>query len=223
MNLILLGPPGAGKGTQAEYLQKKYGIAKLSTGDMLRAAAASGSEIGKQAKDIMAKGQLVSDDIVICLLKERIAQADCAQGFILDGFPRTLGQAEALDQMLGAENKKIDHVIELKVDDEKLTKRITGRFSCAKCGAGYHDSFKPTKKAETCDQCGSSEFSRREDDTVETVTKRLEAYHTQTAPLLPYYQVKGVLVQVDGMAAIDEVTRQIDQALGNGKKISKKG
>lgn len=210
MNLILLGPPGAGKGTQAQYLETKLGVAKLSTGDMLRAAVASGSALGKQVQDIMAKGQLVSDDIVINLLRERIQQADCQKGFILDGFPRTVAQAEALDVMLAEEKKQLNYVIELKVDDQKLVDRIAGRYSCAKCGAGYHDSFKQPKVAGTCDECGASEFSRREDDKAETVAKRLDAYHAQTAPLLPYYKQKDVLTTVDGMADINEVTRQID-------------
>jgi adenylate kinase len=222
MNIILLGPPGAGKGTQAEYLQKKLGIAKLSTGDMLRAAVASGSDIGKQAKDIMAKGQLVQDDIMITLIHERTQADDCKNGFILDGFPRTLTQAEALDKMLINEGKHLDYVIELRVDDQKLVERIAGRFSCAKCGAGYHDSFKQTKQAGICDACGSSEFIRREDDKPETVTKRLEAYHRQTAPLLPYYRAQGVLVTVDGMADIDEVKHAIDGVIGKDEKLLKK-
>ena len=222
MNLILFGPPGAGKGTQADVLAKNHGFAKLSTGDMLRAAVASGSAVGLQAKDIMAKGQLVPDSIMIDLIRERIAQADCKNGFILDGFPRTLAQAQALDVMLKNEHTQIDCVIELQVDDAKLTQRITGRFSCAKCGAGYHDSFKPTLKAGVCDNCGSTEFSRRADDKAETVVARLEAYHRQTAPLLPYYEEKGVLEAVDGMADMDAVARQIDKILSGSKKIAKK-
>ena len=222
MNLILFGPPGAGKGTQADYLNKEYGYAKLSTGDMLRAAVKSGSELGKQAQDIMAKGQLVSDDIMIGLIRDRIRESDCEGGFILDGFPRTLAQAEALDQMLASEKKYLDHVIELQVDDAKLTQRITGRFSCSKCAAGYHDEFKPTKLAGVCDECGSTAFTRREDDKAETVTKRLEAYHRQTAPLLPYYRAKGVLTTIDGMADMAVVSGEIDKILGGSKKIAKK-
>ncbi len=210
MNLILLGPPGAGKGTQAQYLQNKLSIVKLSTGDMLRAAVSSGSELGKKAGTIMASGGLVPDELVIDLIRSRIAQDDCRNGFILDGFPRTLGQAEALDEMLAGQDKRIDFVIEIKVDDKELTKRIAGRFSCAKCGAGYHDNFKKTIKDGVCDECGAVEFTRRADDKAETVAARLEAYHRQTAPLLPYYRKREVLVSVDGMAEIEVVARQID-------------
>lgn len=223
MKLILLGPPGAGKGTQADYLARTLGIAKLSTGDMLRAAVASGSELGLKAKDIMEKGQLVPDEVVVALIKQRVCEPDCSHGFILDGFPRTLGQARALDDMLANEHKKLDAVIELKVDDAKLVERITGRFSCAKCGTGYHDSFKQTQAPGVCDVCGSTEFSRRKDDKAETVIKRLEEYHAQTAPLLPYYAQKGVLSTVDGMADIDEVTRQIASVLHIDKKAIKNG
>jgi adenylate kinase len=213
MNLILLGPPGAGKGTQAQRLQDRYGIVQLSTGDMLRAAVAAGTEVGKQAKAIMEAGKLVSDDIMVRLIAERIAQPDTRNGFILDGFPRTIAQAEALDKMLQSKGLKLDAVIEMKVDDEALVKRIAGRFSCAKCGAVYHDQEKQPKTAGTCDKCGSREFVRRPDDKEETVKARLTAYHGQTAPLLPYYQGKGMLKSVNGMAPIDEVTRQVESLL----------
>jgi adenylate kinase len=213
MNLILLGPPGAGKGTQAKRLQEKHGFVQLSTGEMLRAEIASGSETGRRVKTVMDAGQLVPDDVMIQMIAKRIDQPDCANGFILDGFPRTTNQAEALDDMLEARGSKLHHVIEMKVDDAALTKRVTGRYTCATCGAGYHDEFHKPAIEGVCDVCGGVEFIRREDDNPETMAARLAAYHKQTEPLLPYYAKRGVLRTVDGMAEIDEVKRQIEEIL----------
>lgn len=213
MNLILLGPPGAGKGTQAARLEREKGLIQLSTGDMLRAAGASGSELGTRIKTIMNEGKLVPDDIIIAMIADRIGQADCANGFILDGFPRTVPQAEALDRMLKEKGLKLDHVIEMRVDDDALIDRIAGRYACAGCGAGYHQSFKQPKADSVCDACGGKKFTRRDDDQPETVRARLVAYHEQTAPILPYYEAKGSLRSVDGMASIPEVARQIDRVL----------
>ena len=213
MNIILLGPPGAGKGTQAQRLEDSRGLVQLSTGDMLRAAVASGSILGQEAKKVMEAGQLMPDDLMVAMISERIAQPDCKNGFILDGFPRTTPQAEALDAMLAEKGIALNGVIEMQVDEEALVARIVGRYSCANCGAGYHDSFQKPKTEGVCDKCGHREFKRRKDDNEETVRARLEAYHAQTAPILPYYREKGILKTVDGMAPIDSVTSQIQAVL----------
>jgi adenylate kinase len=213
MNLILLGPPGAGKGTQAKAISDKRGLAQLSTGDMLRAAVAAGTEVGRKAKAIMDRGQLVPDQVVIAIIEQRIAEPDCRNGFILDGFPRTLAQAAALDELLAARGKRLDVVIEMKVDDAALVERIAGRFACAKCGEGYHDRFKKPAREGVCDKCGSTQFMRRADDNAETVKTRLMAYYRETSPLIGYYFAKGRLGTIDGMAPIEDVTRQIDELL----------
>jgi len=213
MKLVLLGPPGAGKGTQATRIKERHGLAHLSTGDMLREAVAAGTEVGRQAKAIMDAGKLVPDEVMNRLVAERITRPDCAQGFILDGFPRTIAQAEALDRLLAERGEKLDAVIEVAVDDDALIDRISGRFTCASCGAGYHDRHMPTRAEGVCDECGGTEFTRRPDDNAKTVRARLQAYHDQTAPLLPYYRDKGLLATVDGMAEIDEVTDEIFEAI----------
>ena len=213
MRLILLGPPGAGKGTQAKRLEQKHRLKQLSTGEMLRALIEGDSPLGRKAKAIMDAGNLVPDEIMVGMISERIDQADCANGFILDGFPRTVPQAEALDRMLADKGMKLDAVIEISVDDDALIERIAGRFTCASCGAGYHDSFQRPKVEGVCDVCGSTEFDRRSDDTPETVGKRLAVYHELTAPILPYYRDRGVLRAVDGMQDIDAVTGQIEAIL----------
>jgi adenylate kinase len=215
MNIILLGPPGAGKGTQAERLVESRGLVQLSTGDMLRAAAKTDTEIGHRVKKIMELGKLVSDDVMVEMIHERILQPDCKNGFILDGFPRTVVQAEALDVMLQKLGMKLDMVIEMAVQEEALVERIVGRFACAKCKHGYHDTFLPTKVPGVCDVCGSTEFTRRADDKAETVHARMEAYRAQTMPILPYYQGHGILRRVDGMADIDVVTQEIEAQLSN--------
>jgi adenylate kinase len=214
MKLILLGPPGAGKGTQAKRLEDLRGLRQLSTGDMLRAAVSSGSEVGKEADKLMKAGQLVPDTIVIRMIAERVDQPDCAKGIILDGFPRTVAQAQALDAMLAERGTGLDAVIEMAVDDAALVERISGRFTCAICGAVYHDQFKQPKKTGICDVCGNADFKRRADDKAETVAARLKEYHEKTAPILPYYKGKSLLRRVDGMAPVEEVARQIDAVLG---------
>jgi adenylate kinase len=213
MKLVLLGPPGAGKGTQAERIKAHYGIAHLSTGDMLREAVAADTEVGRQAKAIMDAGRLVPDQVMIRLVAERIAQPDCARGFVLDGFPRTRAQAQALDALLAERGEQLDAVLEIAVDQDALVERISGRFACARCGAGYHDRFKQPEVAGVCDVCGSREFVRRDDDKAETVRARLDAYQAQTAPLLPYYRDQGLLITVDGMAGIDQVSAEVLEKL----------
>ena len=207
--LILLGPPGAGKGTQARMLEERFGLVQLSTGDLLRAAVASGSEAGRAAKAVMEAGDLVSDDIVIAILRDRLAAPDCAKGVILDGFPRTTAQAKALDVMLGESGQQINAAILLEVDDVKMVVRIAGRFTCGACGEGYHDTFKTPKVVETCDHCGAQQMTRRADDNAATVMSRLDAYHAQTAPLINYYADKGALRRVDAMGEIADIQNAI--------------
>ena len=211
--VVLLGPPGAGKGTQAQIIQKSQGLVQLATGDMLRAAVAAGTEVGKIAKDFMEAGKLVTDEIVVGIIADRIEEDDCKQGFLLDGFPRTVAQAEALDKMLDQKALILGAVVEMKVDDEALVDRITGRYTCADCNQGYHEVNLKPKVDGVCDNCGSTNFNRRADDNRKTVSSRLETYHAQTAPLLPYYEAKGVLKTVDGMADIDDVSAQIKDVL----------
>jgi adenylate kinase len=213
MILILLGPPGAGKGTQARKLMDKFGYAQLSTGDMLRAEISAGTSIGLEADQIIKSGQFMPDNLMLSMIAARLAQPDCQKGAILDGFPRTLGQAVGLDAMLASRGWHLSRVIEMTVNDEILLDRVTGRFTCAQCGAGYHERHNPPKQVGICDKCLSSNFTRRQDDNAQTMVTRLKAFHDQTAPLLPYYQQQGVLRQVDGMAEIDEVARQIEMAL----------
>ncbi|MGR3759048.1 adenylate kinase [Roseobacteraceae bacterium NS-SX3] len=207
--LILLGPPGAGKGTQARILEDSFGLVQLSTGDLLRAAVAAGTEAGKAAKSVMEAGGLVSDEIVIAILRDRLAEPDCARGVILDGFPRTTVQAAALDKLLAETGQRINAAISLEVDDTAMVERISGRYTCAGCGEGYHDSFKQPAVAGTCDNCGGTEMKRRADDNAETVASRLAAYHEQTAPLIAYYADKGVLQKTGAMGSIEEIARAL--------------
>jgi adenylate kinase len=213
MNLILLGPPGAGKGTQAKRLQESRGFVQLATGDMVRAAIASGSELGQRIKAIYDAGRLVSDDIMIEMIAQRIAAPDTERGFILDGFPRTVPQAEALDAMLALHGKKLDHVILMEVDEAALVDRIAGRFTCQRCGASYHERYKRPQVEGVCDMCGTADLVHRADDRPEAVKTRFEVYRRQTAPILPYYRARGILRTVDGMADIDTVTEQIERLL----------
>lgn len=205
MRMILLGPPGSGKGTQAKLLVEHYSVPQLSTGDMLREAAVAETPVGLKAKAVMAEGKLVSDEIVNAIVSERIDQPDCANGFILDGFPRTLQQADALGAMLAEKGIELDCVIELVVDDAQLIERVSGRYTCANCGEGYHDVFKKPKVADTCDRCGHHEFKRRADDNADTMRTRLQAYYKETSPLIGYYHAKGLLKRVDGMGEIGTV------------------
>ncbi len=214
MILILLGPPGSGKGTQARTLTEDHNLPQLSTGDMLRAAMAKGTEIGLMAKDVMARGSLVSDEIVNGIVAERIDEPDVRKGFILDGYPRTLNQAVALEKMLADRRRKLDAVIELRVDDDaELVRRVSGRYTCAKCGEGYHDTSKLPRKAGTCDKCGSTEFKRRADDSAAAMQTRLMAYYKETSPLLGYYTAKGSLQGVDGLGDIEAVKASIGEIL----------
>lgn len=213
MNLILLGPPGAGKGTQAQRLVERFDSVQISTGDMLRAAVKAGTALGTQAKAVMEAGELVPDELMVALIAERIEQPDCANGFILDGFPRTVAQADALDRMLAERGLALDKVVAMEVDEEALIERIVGRFSCADCGAGYHDQFNRPGTEGVCDHCGSGNFTRRADDNRETMTARLAAYHEQTAPIVPHYEAGGRFVRVDGSGSIEAIAAAIVAAL----------
>ncbi|MCL2504994.1 MAG: adenylate kinase [Alphaproteobacteria bacterium] len=213
MNIILIGAPGAGKGTQAKLLTEKYNMVQLATGDMLRAAFKEGTPLGIKAKSIMDSGNLVPDDLIIDLIRQKMSSKECEKGVILDGFPRNVPQAKALDEMLEKLGKKLDFVINLKVDHEALIERVSGRFTCSKCGEGYHDKFKPLKESGKCDVCGNSgadAFSRRKDDNAETMKIRLDVFKEQTAPIISYYRDKGILVELDGMADIEDMSREIE-------------
>jgi adenylate kinase len=213
MRLILLGPPGAGKGTQAQRMVERHGMRQLSTGDMLRAAVKAGTPVGLQAKAVMERGELVSDEIVSALIGEELDAMGAQAGAIFDGYPRTEAQAAALDAILEARGRKLDHVIELAVDEEALVERITGRFTCANCGKGYHDTFEQPRIPGTCDKCGSTEFKRRPDDNAETVRTRMAEYRAKTAPILPIYEARGIVSRVNGMADMDDVTKAIEKIL----------
>lgn len=214
MRLILLGPPGAGKGTQAKLLENKFRIKQLSSGDMLRAAVSAGTPVGRKARSYMDQGALVPDEIVVDVVFEHLAGIREETGYILDGFPRTVEQAEALDRWLDDRKQVIDRVVVIEISDDRLVERITGRFTCAKCGEGYHDTFKRPKVEGVCDICGSTEFKRRADDQPETVKTRLKAYHAQTAPLIEYYKAQGKVAAVDGAAPIEKVAQEIDELFG---------
>tara|TARA_R100001126_G_scaffold2523_1_gene1877 strand:- start:989 stop:1642 length:654 start_codon:yes stop_codon:yes gene_type:complete len=213
MNIILLGPPGAGKGTQAHRLVEEHGMRQLSTGDMLRAAVKAQTPVGLKAKEVMDRGELVSDEIVSDLIDAELEAMPAETGAIFDGYPRTRAQAEALEQLLAKHGRKLDRVVELQVDEDALVDRITGRFTCAVCGAGYHDRHKTPEKEGVCDKCGSTEFKRRPDDNEETVRHRMQVYRSETAPILPFYEERGIVARVDGMASIEDVTDSIDALL----------
>lgn len=213
MILILIGPPGAGKGTQAKIIEDTFGVIQLSTGALLRSAIAEGTEMGRKAKALVESGKLVPDETIVGIVSDRIEDPDCAKGFILDGFPRTVAQAEALESMLKEKGLKLDHVIEIAIDDDLLVDRLTGRFECAECGEGYNDKFKPTRVEGVCDKCGSTEFIRRADDTEEKIRTRLGVYHEQTKPILPYYREHGILESVDGSKEMSDVTKQLKEVL----------
>jgi adenylate kinase len=212
--VILLGPPGAGKGTQARMLEEDFGLVQLSTGDLLRSAVAHGTPSGLAAKAVMEAGGLVSDEIVLAILKDRMAEPDVAKGVVLDGFPRTQGQAEALDKLLAGAGQRVTAAVSLEVDDAAMVDRIAGRYTCAACGEGDHDSFKQPAAAGVCDKCGGTHFKRRADDKAETVKARLEAYHAQTAPLIAYYEAHGILDRIDAMGTIPDIRAALARALG---------
>ena len=216
MNLIILGPPGAGKGTQSEKMVETFGLVQLSTGDMLRAEVKSGSKLGNEAKNIMDLGGLAPDSLIVAMISEQIDKPSTVRGFILDGFPRTTAQARALDAMLSEKSLKMDHVIQLVVDENVIVERLSGRFSCAECGVGYHDSYKKPVEDGKCDKCGAQEFSRRSDDKPGTVRSRLVAYREQTAPIIPFYSDKGVLQSIDGMGTMEEVFGKINEIVAGG-------
>ena len=215
MNIILLGPPGAGKGTQAARLVEHHGMRQLSTGDMLRAAVKAETPVGLEAKAVMERGELVSDEIVTRLIDAELTAMGPDVGAIFDGYPRTAAQAKQLDAILAQHGRQLDHVVELEVDEDALVERITGRFTCATCGAGYHDIYKQPRVAETCDKCGGHDFKRRPDDNEETVRTRMAEYRAKTAPILPLYEARGIVARVDGMADIDDVTAAVERVLAS--------
>ena len=213
MNIILLGPPGAGKGTQAQRLVEGHGMVQLSTGDMLRETRRADTPLGRQVADVMDAGALVSDEIVSAMIDEKLASLAPDTGVIFDGYPRTEAQARSLDEILGGRQRKLDRVVELEVDEDALVERITGRFTCATCGKGYHDVFERPRQEGTCDRCGGHEFKRRPDDNEQTVRTRMAEYRAKTAPILPLYEARGIVRRVDGMAPIDQVTASVEAIL----------